>query len=60
VRSRDARPRQGSLADVSLPALLRGAVRSRKTGVLRVGNGVVNKTLYVSDGRIIFATLERP
>lgn len=53
-------PAKGSLAEVSLPALLRGAVRARKTGVLRVVNGTVTKTLYVSDGRIIFATSNDP
>jgi len=53
-------PAKGSLSEVSLPALLRGAVRARKTGVLRVGDGAVNKTLYVSDGRIIFATSNDP
>jgi hypothetical protein len=53
-------PAKGALSEISLPALLRGAVRARKTGVLRVGDGAVNKTLYLSDGRIIFATSNDP
>ena len=53
-------PAKGTLSGIPLPALLRGAVRARKTGVLRVASGAVNKTLYVSEGRIIFATSNDP
>jgi hypothetical protein len=53
-------PAKGSLSEVPLPALLRSAVRARKTGVLRIAGGAVNKTLYVSEGRIIFATSNDP
>jgi hypothetical protein len=55
-----ALPAQGRLAEVSLPALLRSAVRARKTGVLRIARAGVTKTLYLSEGRIIFATSNDP
>jgi hypothetical protein len=53
-------PTKGRLAEVTLPALLRSAVRARKTGVLRVVRGDVAKTLYLSEGRLIFATSNDP
>jgi hypothetical protein len=53
-------PAKGRLAEVPLPALLRSAVRARKTGVLRVVRDAVAKTLYLSEGRLIFATSNDP
>jgi len=47
---------RGSLESTSLPALLRPLIRERKTGVLRLNRGTVTKTIYVSGGRLIFAT----
>ncbi len=47
---------RGSLEDASLPAILRPIVRDKQTGVLRITRGAVVKTVYVSEGRLIFAT----
>jgi hypothetical protein len=49
-----------SLRQVSLPALLRPLVRARKTGVLQLTRGGVAKTVYLSAGRLIFATSTDP
>jgi hypothetical protein len=49
-----------SLAQTSFPALLRPLVRDHKTGVLRCVRGEVTKTVYVSEGRLIFATSTDP
>jgi hypothetical protein len=51
---------RGSLEEVGLPALLRPIVRASRTGVLRVTRGRVAKTVYVSEGRLIFATSTDP
>jgi Domain of unknown function (DUF4388) len=51
---------RGSLQQVSLPAILRPIVQSRKTGVLRFTRGEHVKTVYVSEGRLIFATSTDP
>jgi hypothetical protein len=51
---------KGSLEHTSLPAILRPLVRDRKTGVLRLTRGPVTKTIYVSGGRVIFATSTDP
>jgi len=48
--------RTGTLENESLPALLRPLVRGRGTGVLRCRRRQVVKTVYVSEGRLIFAT----
>jgi hypothetical protein len=50
----------GSLGETSLPALLRPLVVAKKTGVLRLARGPVTKTLYLSRGRLIFATSTDP
>jgi hypothetical protein len=47
---------RGSLEDSSLPEILRPIVRAKKTGVARFTRGKVVKTVYVSEGRLIFAT----
>jgi hypothetical protein len=51
---------RGSLDQTSLPALLRPLIRERRTGVLRLNRGAVTKTIYVSGGRLIFATSTDP
>jgi hypothetical protein len=51
---------RGSLDETSLPALLRPLIRERRTGVLRLNRGPVTKTIYVSGGRLIFATSTDP
>jgi hypothetical protein len=50
----------GSLEEQSLPAILRPLVRGRRTGVLRLHRGKIHKTVYLSDGRLIFATSTDP
>jgi hypothetical protein len=51
---------RGSLEQTSLPSLLRPLIRERRTGVLRLIRGAVTKTVYVSGGRLIFATSTDP
>jgi hypothetical protein len=53
-------PVRRSLQEVSLPALLRPLVRQKKTGVLRMTRGAITKTVYLSEGRLIFATSTDP
>jgi hypothetical protein len=47
---------RGRLEEQTLPHILRPLVRWKKTGPLRVRRGKVLKTLYLSEGRLIFAT----
>lgn len=49
-------PVRGSLAQVSLPSLLRPLVQEACTGVVRFTRGEIVKTVYLSQGRLIFAT----
>jgi hypothetical protein len=53
-------PRVTSLRETSLPALLRESVRARRTGVLRLTRGGVRKSLYLSEGRLVFAASSDP
>jgi hypothetical protein len=55
----DPGPR-GTLEEHGLPAVLRPLLREKKTGPLRLTRGKVAKTLYLSDGRLIFATSTDP
>jgi hypothetical protein len=50
----------GSLEAHALPTVLRPLVREKKTGPLRLVRGRIAKTLYLSDGRLIFATSTDP
>lgn len=49
-------PAKGTLDEVGLPEILRPIVRARQTGVLRFTRGKIAKTVYISEGRLIFAT----
>jgi hypothetical protein len=51
---------KGSLAGTSFPALIRPLVRHRKTGVLRLSQRDTLKTVYIDEGRLIFATSNDP
>jgi hypothetical protein len=51
---------RGSLAGTSFAALVRGLVRHRKTGVLRLDQHQTTKTVYIDEGRLIFATSNDP
>ncbi len=53
-------PPRGSLDQVGVPAILRALVREDKTGPLRFTRGRTIKTVYLSDGRLIFATSTDP
>jgi hypothetical protein len=53
-------PRAGRLEQNSLPEVLRGLVQQKKTGLLRVSRGATVKSVYLSDGRLIFATSKDP
>jgi hypothetical protein len=50
----------GSLAGSSFVALVRPLVRHRKTGVLRLVQHQTTKTVYIDEGRLIFATSNDP
>ncbi|HEY7514784.1 MAG TPA: DUF4388 domain-containing protein [Vicinamibacteria bacterium] len=51
---------RGDLSASGLPQVLRPLVRARKTGVLRCTRDRFVKTVYISDGRLIFATSTDP
>lgn len=51
---------RGSLEQTSVPEVLRALVRARRTGVLRFARRQIAKTVYLSDGRLIFATSTDP
>ena len=51
---------RGNLDEFPLPAVLRPLLQGKKTGPLRNTRGKVTKTLYLSDGRLIFATSTDP
>jgi hypothetical protein len=53
-------PRGGRLEQTSLPAALRPLVRQKKTGLLRLARGRAIKTVYLLEGRLIFATSNDP
>ena len=53
-------PLSGTLPPGGLPALLRPLVQAGRTGVLRLKRGDVGKSVYLSDGRLIFATSSDP
>jgi hypothetical protein len=50
----------GDLVGTSLPALLRPLVWAKKTGVLRMRRGRIGKSVYIAEGRLIFATSTDP
>jgi Domain of unknown function (DUF4388) len=51
---------RGSLEEHPIAAILRPLLREKKTGPLRLSRGKAAKTLYLSDGRLIFATSTDP
>ena len=51
---------RGDLSASGLPQVLRPLVRARKTGVLRCTRDRIVKTVYISEGRLIFATSTDP
>jgi hypothetical protein len=53
-------PVRGSLEEASLPEILRPIIQAKKTGVLRFNRSKIVKTVYVSEGRLIFATSTDP
>lgn len=55
-----APPVRGTVAASGLPQVLRPLVRQHKTGVLRCTRDRFVKTVYISEGRLIFATSTDP
>jgi hypothetical protein len=53
-------PLKGSLEERSVPEVLRPRVRAKRTGVLRFARRRFVKTVYLSEGRLIFATSNDP
>jgi hypothetical protein len=51
---------RGTLDQVDVPAILRALVRADKSGPLRFTRGRITKTIYLSEGRLIFATSTDP
>lgn len=51
---------RGDLSSSGLPQVLRPLVRAHKTGVLRCTREKIVKTVYISEGRLIFATSTDP
>jgi hypothetical protein len=51
---------RGTLERTSLPAIIRPLVRHRRTGVLRLSLHRTLKTVYIDEGRLIFATSNDP
>jgi uncharacterized protein DUF4388 len=51
---------RGTLGQASFPALVRPLVAGGRTGVLRLTRGALAKTVYLSEGRLIFATSNDP
>ena len=51
---------RGMLDEYPVPAVLRPLRRGKKTGPLRIARGKIGKTLYFSEGRLIFATSTDP
>lgn len=56
----EASASRGSLEQTGVPEVLRPLVRAKRTGVLRFTRRKIVKTVYVSGGRIIFATSTDP
>lgn len=50
----------GDLSEIHLPTLLMSLYRERETGVLRVECGPYVKSLYMSDGDVVFASSNDP
>jgi hypothetical protein len=53
-------PPRGPIDAAGIPALVRPLVAGGHTGVVRLTRGVVAKSVYLSDGRLIFATSNDP
>jgi hypothetical protein len=51
---------RGDLQPAGVPALLRPLVQAGRTGVLRFTRGAVTRSVYLSEGRLIFATSSDP
>jgi len=53
-------PLSGKLRDTKLPTLLRFLQRNKKTGILNVHRNDLDKSIYLKNGDIIFATSKYP
>ena len=53
-------PLRGVLQPAGFPAVLRPLVHGGRTGVLRLARGNVSRSVYLSEGRVIFATSSDP
>jgi hypothetical protein len=51
---------RGMLEERAVPAVLRPLHLQKKTGPLRIARGRIGKTVYLSEGRLIFATSTDP
>ena len=53
-------PLRGELQPAGFPAVVRPLVRMGRTGVLRLARGAATKSVYLSEGSLIFATSSDP
>jgi len=52
--------KEGSLAPVGFPQILAEVCRDRMTGILRVSQGELTKSVFLNGGRIVFASSQDP
>lgn len=60
MREAISAPLAGRLQGISLPDLLWSLCREQRTGVLRVRRGGIEKSIYLEEGRIVFASSGDP
>src|SRR6266478_3694795 len=53
-------PLSGRLRDTKLPTLLRFLQRNKKTGILNIHRNDLDKSIYIKNGDIVFATSKYP
>jgi len=52
--------KEGSLAPVGFPQILAEVCRDRVTGILRLSQGELTKSVFLNGGRIVFASSKDP
>jgi hypothetical protein len=60
MSSAEAYVLSGNLSEIRLPVLLMSLYRDRETGVLALTNGLCTKSLYVKEGKVVYATSSDP
>ena len=60
MSSAEAYVLSGNLSEIRLPVLLMSLYRDRETGVLALTNGLCTKSLYVKEGKVVYASSSDP